>query len=29
MFYGVEHGLPMVRALFVEFPEDPGSWNVD
>jgi alpha-D-xyloside xylohydrolase len=24
-----EHGLPMVRALFVEFPEDPGSWAVD
>ena len=23
------HGLPMVRALFVEFPGDPGSWNVD
>src|SRR5258708_7179902 len=26
---GVERGLPMVRALFVEFPEDPGSWVVD
>lgn len=24
-----EHGLAMVRALFVEFPDDPGSWNVD
>ena len=24
-----EHGLPMVRALFVEFPDDPGSWKVD
>jgi len=24
-----EHGLPMVRALFVEFPNDPGSWTVD
>src|SRR5208283_4047571 len=24
-----ERGLPMVRALLVEFPEDPGSWNVD
>jgi alpha-D-xyloside xylohydrolase len=24
-----EHGLPMVRALFVEFPNDPGSWLVD
>jgi alpha-D-xyloside xylohydrolase len=22
-------GLPMLRALFVEFPEDPGSWLVD
>jgi len=21
--------LPMLRALFVEFPDDPGSWNVD
>jgi alpha-D-xyloside xylohydrolase len=24
-----EHGWPMVRALFVEFPDDPGSWLVD
>ncbi|WP_422354056.1 TIM-barrel domain-containing protein [Roseivirga pacifica] len=24
-----ETGLPMVRALFVEFPEDPGSWLID
>ena len=24
-----EHGLPMVRALFVEFPDDPGAWLVD
>lgn len=24
-----EHGLPMVRALFVEFPDDPGSWQTD
>jgi alpha-D-xyloside xylohydrolase len=24
-----EHGLPMVRALFVEFPSDPGSWQID
>lgn len=24
-----ERGLPMVRALFVEFPKDPGSWLVD
>jgi alpha-D-xyloside xylohydrolase len=22
-------GLPMVRALFVEFPDDPGSWLID
>jgi alpha-D-xyloside xylohydrolase len=24
-----EHGLPMVRALFVEFPDDPGAWQID
>ena len=24
-----DHGLPMVRALFVEFPDDPGAWLVD
>jgi alpha-D-xyloside xylohydrolase len=24
-----ERGLPMVRALFVEFPRDPGSWTVE
>jgi alpha-D-xyloside xylohydrolase len=24
-----EHGLPMVRALFIEYPKDPGSWLVD
>jgi len=24
-----EKGLPMVRALFVEFPEDPGAWLID
>ena len=24
-----ERGLPMVRALFVEFPDDPGSWHVE
>jgi alpha-D-xyloside xylohydrolase len=24
-----DHGLPMVRALFLEYPEDPGSWLVD
>ena len=24
-----EHGLPMLRALFLECPDDPGSWLVD
>jgi alpha-D-xyloside xylohydrolase len=24
-----ERGLPMVRALFVEYPADPGSWLID
>jgi len=24
-----ERGLPMLRALFIEYPGDPGSWNVD
>ncbi|MBC8081778.1 MAG: alpha-xylosidase [Hymenobacter sp.] len=24
-----EQGLPMVRALFVEFPQDPGAWLID
>jgi alpha-D-xyloside xylohydrolase len=24
-----DRGLPMLRALFVEYPEDPGSWLVD
>lgn len=24
-----EKGLPMVRALFVEYPNDPGAWLVD
>ena len=24
-----ERGLPMVRALFVEFPEDKGAWHVE
>ncbi len=24
-----ENGLPMLRALFVEFPDDAGAWNVD
>jgi len=24
-----ENGLPMLRAMFVEFPNDPGSWLID
>lgn len=24
-----EKGLPMLRALFVEFPDEPGAWKVD
>jgi alpha-D-xyloside xylohydrolase len=24
-----ERGLPMMRALFIEYPDDPGSWLVD
>ena len=24
-----DRGLPIVRALFIEYPDDPGSWNVD
>jgi alpha-D-xyloside xylohydrolase len=24
-----ERGLPMVRALFIEYPADPGSWQVE
>jgi alpha-D-xyloside xylohydrolase len=24
-----ERGLPMLRALFIEYPDDPGSWTVD
>jgi alpha-D-xyloside xylohydrolase len=24
-----ERGLPMVRALFVEYPDDPGSWAIE
>jgi alpha-D-xyloside xylohydrolase len=26
---GTENGLPMVRALFVEYPDDPGAWLVE
>lgn len=24
-----EQGLPMMRALFVEYPDDPGAWLID
>ncbi|MGM0619719.1 MAG: TIM-barrel domain-containing protein [Bacteroidota bacterium] len=24
-----ENGLPMMRAFFVEYPDDPGSWLID
>jgi alpha-D-xyloside xylohydrolase len=24
-----ERGLPMVRALFIEYPSDPGAWQVE
>ncbi|MCB0629543.1 MAG: alpha-xylosidase [Saprospiraceae bacterium] len=24
-----DKGLPMVRALFVEYPDDPGAWTID
>ena len=24
-----ERGLPMTRALFIEYPDDPGSWLID
>jgi alpha-D-xyloside xylohydrolase len=24
-----DQGLPMVRALFIEYPNDPGAWTVD
>jgi alpha-D-xyloside xylohydrolase len=24
-----DNGLPMLRALFVEYPDDPGSWLID
>ncbi|MFN8206601.1 MAG: glycoside hydrolase family 31 protein [Bacteroidales bacterium] len=27
--YAAENGLPMVRALFVEYPHDAGSWLVE
>lgn len=24
-----ENGLPMIRAMFIEYPDDPGAWRVD
>jgi alpha-D-xyloside xylohydrolase len=27
--YSSERGLPMMRAMFVEFPDDPGAWLID
>lgn len=24
-----ERGLPMLRALFVEFPNDPAAWQIE
>src|SRR5690606_32108059 len=27
--HSAENGLPMLRALFIEFPDDPGSWLID
>jgi alpha-D-xyloside xylohydrolase len=27
--YCSEHGLPMVRALFIQYPDDPGAWLVE
>ncbi len=24
-----QNGLPMLRALFIEYPDDPGSWLID
>ncbi len=27
--YCSEHGLPMTRALFIEYPDDPGSWLIE
>ncbi|HEY4334356.1 MAG TPA: TIM-barrel domain-containing protein, partial [Puia sp.] len=27
--YCSEHGLPMVRALFINYPNDPGAWLVE
>ena len=27
--HAIKNGLPMMRALFVEFPNDPGAWLVE
>jgi alpha-D-xyloside xylohydrolase len=27
--HSAENGLPMMRALFIEYPDDPGAWKVD
>jgi alpha-D-xyloside xylohydrolase len=27
--HSAENGLPMMRALFIEYPNDPGAWLVD
>nr|HPR60604.1 alpha-xylosidase [Prolixibacteraceae bacterium] len=27
--HSAENGLPMMRALFIEYPDDPGAWLVD
>ena len=27
--YASEHGLPLLRALFVEFPDDAGAWLIE
>jgi alpha-D-xyloside xylohydrolase len=27
--YSIDRGLPLMRALFIEYPDDPGAWLVD
>ncbi len=27
--YSIDRGLPLMRALFVEYPNDPGTWLID
>jgi len=27
--HSAENGLPMMRALFIEYPNDPGAWLID